>query len=219
MDALGDFWIANSGYDPFRGVDVDGKIVHVDQFTGTQMVITQGGFLKSPYGITYDYLNNKIVVTDMRAFNGQGAVVSIDPSTHNQTLLWGPADANPLIPQQAPLACPMGIVMELLGTFLVTAFTAGVWGCGNAGIYRLDFDNRTQTTVSANPQVSWRIPFGLGIQSDQNLVVGDEGYAAVFRLTPGGQFIAPIPFSEGGYMLSPPGLTIVRPEPPCSSCH
>ena len=189
----GSIYVADSGYDNDRPtINAAGKIIKVDPVSGAQEIIASGSpcnffpanaacqnttsagsYLAHPYGIAIDYTTSPstLVVADMSAFNGQGAIVRIQPVLNGkQTLLWGPATAvpPPQVAQVSPLACPMGITVEPSGNILTTVYTYPVppspslpppaetfYGCAPPGIFRLNLVDNVQEVVNANsPQ--WR---------------------------------------------------------------
>lgn len=197
----GDIYVADSGYDNDRPeINEAGRVIKVNPVTGAQQVIASGApcnsfpaglacrnttsagsYLAHPYGIAVDYtvVPGSLVVADMTAFNGSGAIIRINPSNGAQTLLWGPGSAVPApqVVQESPLGCPMGVTVEPNGNILSTAFTFPVpaapttpapagtyYGCAPPGIFRLDLVNNVQRVVNANAP-EW--------QSNHSYVVGD----------------------------------------------
>src|SRR6185503_20460391 len=94
----------------------------VDSATGNQYLVAQGQYLLHPYGIAVD-VDGNIVASDMSSLGGLGAIIRIDPVTGHQELLWGPASANPIVIQSAPMGCPMGIAVEPSGAILASVFS------------------------------------------------------------------------------------------------
>jgi hypothetical protein len=102
----------------------------------------------------------------MGSFNGQGAIIRIQPVVGGaQTLLLGPSSASPppQVAQSSPLGCPMGVAVEPNGNILTTVFTFPVpptpdvpppagtfYGCAPPGIFRLDLTSNAQAVVNAN---------------------------------------------------------------------
>ncbi len=184
----GFIYVADSGFDDDRPeINEAGKIIRVDPASGAQELIaagtpctvhpadaacqnttSAGAYLAHPYGIAIDYTSTPrtLVVADMSAFNGKGAIIRIQPSVGGtQTLLWGPASASPppQVAQSAPFGCPMGVAVEPNGNILMTVFTFPVpatpqvpppagtfYGCAPPGIFRIDLTSHTQTIVNAN---------------------------------------------------------------------
>ncbi len=77
------------GHDQNFGI---GQVVHVNARTGAQTVISVGGGLVRPAGISLD-ANNQLIVADPYTINPEsadlfdGALISINPATGEQTLL------------------------------------------------------------------------------------------------------------------------------------
>jgi hypothetical protein len=188
----GAIYVADSGYDNDRPtVNEAGRIIKVDPATGAQQLIASGSpctvfpanaaclnttspgsYLSHPYGIAFDNTSSpgSLVVADMSSFDGKGAIIRLQPTPGGtQTLLWGPASADPapLVIQQSPVGCPMGVTVEPTGNLLTSVFSfpippaptvpppAGTfYGCAPPGIYRIDLGNHVQTVVNANAP-SW----------------------------------------------------------------
>jgi hypothetical protein len=184
----GYIYVADSGYDNDRPeINEAGKIIRVDPANGAQVIIaagtpcnvfsgnlpclnttSAGSYLSHPYGIAIDYVRvpGTLVVADMSAFNGKGAIVRIQPVPNGtQTLLWGPSSAVPApqVAQTSPLGCPMGIAVEPNGNLLTTVFTYPVpaspiypappgsyYGCAPPGMFRIDLVNNSQVLVNSN---------------------------------------------------------------------
>jgi hypothetical protein len=184
----GDIYVVDSGYDNDRPeINEAGRIIRVNASTGTQELIaagspctifppgeacqnttSAGAYLAHPYGIAIDYTTSPrtLVVADMSAFNGQGAIIRIVPVPGGaQTLIWGPASASPppQVAQTWPLGCPMGVAVEPTGNLLTTVFTYPVplaplfpspagtfYGCAPPGIFRIDLAQNVQTVVNTN---------------------------------------------------------------------
>ena len=184
----GDIYVADSGYDNDRPeINEGGKIIRVNPASGAQELIavaspcnffpsgaacqnttSPGGYLSHPYGLAIDYTAspNTILVSDMSSFNGQGAIIRIQPIPNGtQTLVWGPASAVPApqVAQLSPVGCPMGIAVEPNGNILATVFTFPVpsvpsipppsgtfYGCAPPGIFRIDLASNVQRVLNAN---------------------------------------------------------------------
>jgi len=184
----GYIYVADSGYDNDRPqINEAGKIIRVDPASGAQEVIASGSpchlfpsgvacqnttsagsYLAHPYGIAIDYTSvpATLVVADMGSFNGQGAIIRIQPVPGGaQELVWGPASASPppQVAQSSRLACPMGVAVEPNGNILTTAFTYPVpstptvpppaetyYSCAPPRIFRLDLTSNVQTVVNIN---------------------------------------------------------------------
>ena len=197
----GYIYVADSGYDNDRPeINEAGKIIRVDPATGVQELIaagsacnffpanaacqnttSAGSYLTHPYGIAIDHaiVPGSIVVADMSSFNGQGAIIRIQPIPNGaQTLLWGPSSAVPApqVPKSSPLGCPMGVAVEPNGNLLTTAFTFPVppsptvpppastfYGCSPPGIFRIDLTTNSQSVLSSNAPL-WQpdSAYGLG---------------------------------------------------------
>src|SRR6266850_1166614 len=243
LDGNGDIFVADSGYaatDPNNPlVNQPGRIIKVDRKTGTQTLWATGGFISHPYGIAFDAGNTGLLyVTDATSFNGQGAIYSLDPANINSPprLVWGPATASPapVVPQSAPMGCPLGITVEATGNLLATAFSYpapppnAIYGCVPPGIFRVDLMARRQVTMIDNnttPPLSWNLPFGIDTEdngtSTGNIIVVDEGLKMVFRLNPTpynpldplASFIAPIPLSRDGFFVTPVNLSLRKTQP------
>src|SRR4029453_16568179 len=121
-----------------------GRIIKVNPVSGAQQLIASGSacnifpsnapcqnttsagsYLAHPYGIAVDYTGvpGTLIVGDMSSFNGKGAIFRLQPVPNGtQTLLWGPSSAvpAPLVSQQSPVGCPMGVAVEPNGNLLKT---------------------------------------------------------------------------------------------------
>lgn len=184
----GYIYVADSGYDFDRpAINEAGKIIRVDPISGAQQLIaagspcttfpanvacqnttSPGSYLSHPYGIAIDdtVVPGSLIVADMSSFNGQGAVIRIQPMPGGaQSLLWGPAAASPApqVVQASPLACPMGVAVEPNGNVLLTSFTFPVppspivpppagtyYGCAPPGVFRIDLSANQQSVVNAD---------------------------------------------------------------------
>jgi PKD repeat protein len=221
-EASGNFIVADSGLNSDKPAlvspGIPGRIIRVDKTTGAQSVIAQGGDIVHPYGVAFDALDMSIVVSDMSSFNGQGAIIRV-PLSGPQQVVWGPAAGSPQVLQSAPFNCPMGITIENTGNILATVFSYFAYGCANPGIFRVDLMNNVQTTVSANPPVGWRLPFGITTEENNNILVVDELLRGIYRLDPTGQFAGQTPLSgqdqpaTPNYLASPVGITVPRFQP------
>jgi streptogramin lyase len=60
--------------------DAAGKVVRVDPGTGEQTLITAGGSLVNTHGIAIEPTGN-LLVADNAAFDGNGGVIRMDPTT------------------------------------------------------------------------------------------------------------------------------------------
>lgn len=216
FDSMGQAYIIDTGFDPSKSLDVPGRVLKVNRSTGALTLVAQGGNIVHPYGLAIDN-NDNVVITDMSSFGGQGAVLQIDPSNGQQTVLWGPASVSPTptVIQAPPLGCPMGITVEQSGNIVVTSFTypgapaPPVYGCSPAGIFRLNLATGAQEALSTNPPVSWQVPFGIDTEVNNNIIVADELWSAVYRLTPGGQFLN-APLTQYGYLQVPVNLQVIK---------
>ena len=215
----GHIYVADSGYDNDRPqINEAGKIIRVDPASGAQEIIASGSpchlfpsgvacqnttsagsYLAHPYGIAIDYTSvpATLVVADMGSFNGQGAIIRIQPVPGGaQELVWGPASASPppQVAQSSPLACPMGVAVEPNGNILTTAFTYPVpstptvpppagtyYGCAPPGIFRLDLTNNVQTVVNTNAP-PWVPDHTYAVGS----VIHDQGLNYVHRVVTAG---------------------------------
>jgi len=184
----GAIYVADSGYDQDRPeINEPGKIIRVNPASGAQELIaagsactifpanaacqnttSAGSYIAHPYGIAIDYSTTPatLVVADMSAFNGKGAIIRIQTTPGGtQTLLWGPSTASPApqVAQTSPLGCPMGVAVEPNGNILTSAFTFPVpaspvapppagtfYGCAPPGVFRIDLAAHTQSIVTAN---------------------------------------------------------------------
>jgi hypothetical protein len=140
---------------------------------------TAGQYLNHPFGIGVDTGSGKLLVSDMSAFGGRGAIVSINPEdlptdpegnpvTTNQnlpqTLIWGPDNpiAQPLVRHADPqhiYGCPMGITVEQNGNILASVFAIPfdsnpvppfVYGCSVSGIFRVNLANNAQEVLTSS---------------------------------------------------------------------
>ena len=215
----GYIYVADSGYDNDRPqINEAGKIIRVDPASGGQEIIASGSpchlfpagvacqnttaagsYLAHPYGIAIDYTSvpATLVVADMGSFNGQGAIIRIQPVPGGaQELVWGPASASPppQVAQSSRLACPMGVAVEPNGNILTTAFTYPVpstptvpppagtyYGCAPPGIFRLDLTSNVQTVVNINAP-RWVPDHTYAVGS----VIHDQGLNYVHRVVTAG---------------------------------
>lgn len=231
VDSMGKIYTADSGLDPAKSYHTGGGVYQVDRTTGALTLIASGlanGVeIVHPYGIAVDDDDN-IILADMSSYNlppghsisdhgsGLGAVIRINPTSGNRFVIWGPPVSSPQIPQTTPLACPMGISVEQSGNILITAFTypdppaPPVYGCTPPGVYRLNLTTNSQEVLASNHNgtASWKIPFGIDTEANNNIIVGDEGWSAVFRLTPTGSFIwSPVACCDPGWNVNAPWVS------------
>jgi hypothetical protein len=201
-------------------VNTPGQIVQINRTSGTQTVHASGGNIVHPFGLAYDAVNMTLYASDMSAFGGQGGIFSI-PSSGQQIVVWGPASANPVAVQQAPMGCPLGLAYDGSNdSILATVFAypalppQNVYGCVPPGIFRVHLGSGTPGSGSQVPgsvSAGWSLPFGIAVEPNPSntILVVDEGLNGIYRLSSSGSFIFG---SADGSVACTPG-----PVSPCGS--
>src|SRR5207244_1605636 len=64
-----------------------GTLTRVNPNTGSTQLLTQAGFLVSPWGVAVDGLGNIFIADDQTGPNQQGAIIRVNPLTGAQTIL------------------------------------------------------------------------------------------------------------------------------------
>ena len=178
----------NAG-DPAGSSGTPSSIIRVDPFTGSQTVLSSGGYLHSVFGIAVAP-NGEIFVTSA----GYRQVVRIDPVTGAQSV----------VSSGGLFVSLRGIVMDASGQLYV----ADADQTGPGRVIRVDPSMGSQTTVSSGG--NFYDPTGIVLDDNGNIIVADNGNfdagigAAVIRVDPvtGAQTVV----SSGGDFISPGGI-------------
>jgi sugar lactone lactonase YvrE len=217
-----------------------GAIIRVDPHTGSQTIVSSGGYFADPYPIALEQ-NGTILVGEWNP--GEGAsgapssIIRVDPTTGSQTILSsggylhtvaGIAVApngdifatsagyqeivrvDPVTGAQSIVSAGglfvslRGIVMDASGQLYV----ADTYQTAPGRIIRVDPSTRAQTTVSSGG--NFLDPTGIVLDDNGNIIISDNGNtdarfgAAVIRVDPltGAQTV----IASGGDFVSPAGI-------------
>jgi hypothetical protein len=238
-DGGGNFIVTDTGWDPTtpyptsankRNLNTQGRVLRIDKTTFAVTVLWQAAPLANPFGIALDPNDFSIIVSDMNAYNHQGAIFRI-PSVGNPIVVWGPSGNGQQVTQTSSYNCPLGITVLATGDILATVFNyINLYGCaqprpvsGNTGnIFRVDIAHGQQVPFVNIANFDWLMfPFGITQEASQNVLFVDEGNDGVYRLDLNGNIVpclAPCASAtwDSGLVLSggfPPGT---RPGVPNS---
>jgi len=203
-DASGNFIVTDTGWDPttpYPGrapLNQPGRVLLIDKTTGAVSVLAQGSPIAHPFGVAVDPVDTSIVVSDMSAYNDQGAIFRIPSGGGNLNTVWGPAGTG-LVVQNGGINCPMGVTVEPTANILATVFNVQnrTYGCLQAGgsggaIFRVNLAANTQDDFATPNTIDqfghsfgWLIrPFGITVEATRNVLFVDEYYGGIYRLDP-----------------------------------
>ncbi len=157
----------------------DGSIVRVDPATGAQSLVSRGGRLVDPAGLTLA-ADGTILVIDNVGFAGEPELLRIDPAAGAQTV----------VSSGDKLCYPFGVAVERGGSILVTDFGSPPGQSGscpvNLGqVLRVNPNSGAQSTLAAGGTLL-RNPFGIAVAPDGGVLVVNQtgGAAAVMSVHP-----------------------------------
>lgn len=177
----GDILVVDEG-----GSGVRGKIIRVDPVTGAQTVVSEGGLLQIPSGITVDAAG-QILVTDSYGCGSPEAVcavIRIDPTTGTQAV----------VSQFGLFTSPFGIAVDGQGQIVVTQSRSA-----STGVLRVDPATGAQTIVTGEGFISDAV--GVAVAAPGQLIVTNGGQgipAAVISVDPTTGVQTPIAIGPGG---------------------
>jgi PKD domain len=163
----------------------DGRIIRVDPVSGRQSVVTQGGHLVDPAGLTLGP-DGLIYVVENVGTSGSPGVVSVNPATGAQAL----------VTQGGQLCYPFGIALASDGALLVTSYgdfsdaTTTVNCAHDFGtLIRINLATKAQSILSRNAP-EWgnlfRNPLGVTVEpGGRILIVNQNGGTALVAVDPG----------------------------------
>jgi len=164
---LGDILVTESVGSATSGI-VGGGVIQVNPNTGAQTLISSGGNLVNPFGITLDAAG-QIIVADSAALGGGGAVIRIDPTTGAQTV----------VSSGGNFVNPRGVAIDTAGQIIVVD--------SSGAVIRIDPTTGAQTVVSSGGE--FVNPFGIVIDTAGDLLITDPdalrgGQGGVIRVDP-----------------------------------
>lgn len=152
----GELLVADSA--AFSQTRNSGGVIRVDPATGAQTIVSEGGWLVTPHGVTVDSAG-RILVVDVNAFGGPGGVVRINPANGAQTV----------VSREGFFSTPVGIDVEADGDIVVADDDA--FG-GRGGVIRVDPNTGAQSIVSSGG--AFVDPYGLGVRAGGAILVADQ---------------------------------------------
>ena len=159
--------------------DSNGAILKFDSRSGAMTVLASGWPLVRPFAIAVD-AEGRVFVTD----TGLDAVVRIDPAT-------GAKEIVAYIPGQ-----PFGLVVNDHGDIFVV---------NGEAILRIDSDTHKITLVADSSGPFIRVPLGIALAPDGNLLVADASRCVVkVDVNNGAQTLITI----GQFLVQPVGITL-----------
>ncbi len=162
----------------------DGRIIRVDPVSGQQSVVTQGGHLVDPAGLTLAP-DGLIYVVENVGTSGSPGVISVNPATGAQAV----------VTQGGELCYPFGIATGPGRSLLVTSYGdfsdgATVVNCVHdfGALIRVDLATKAQSILSRNAP-EWgnlfRNPLGVTVEpGGRILVVNQNGGTALVAVDP-----------------------------------
>lgn len=170
--------------------------IRVDSGTGAKSIVSSGGNLLSPRGVTIDSAGN-IIVADAKGFGGNGGIVRIDPGSGAQTV----------VSTGGNFKDPVGITIDGNGDYIV-ADVNSFGSPGNGAIIKVNPVSGAQTVISSGG--FFVNPTGIVIDASGDILVADSdavsAQGAILRVnaTTGAQSV----ISSGGNFVTPRGIAI-----------
>jgi hypothetical protein len=195
----------------------DGRVIRVDPATGTQSLVSQGGELVDPAGITVAPDGTLFVVENVGVGPAQDpAVIRIDPATGAQSVLT----------RGGNLCYPFGIAREPSGNLIVTDFGDLVVGGSTQINCPQDFGSVVRVAPAGgqsllsfndvpNPGNLLRGVFGAAVEASGGILVVNQtgAQAAVAAINPtNGSQTAVTPNSSPGDAFELPQRVAVLPD-------
>jgi hypothetical protein len=203
-DSSGNFIVTDTGWDPTTAypgripLNQPGRVVLIDKSSGAVSVLAQGSPIAHPFGVAVDPVDTSIVVSDMSAYDNQGAIFRMPSGGGNPITVWGPAGTGVVV-QKWSVNCPMGVTVEPTANILATIFNVqnGTYGCSQVGgsggaIFRVNLGTNTQDDFATPDTIdqfghnfAWLTrPLGITVEATENVLFVDEYYGGVYRLDP-----------------------------------
>ncbi|MEA2143987.1 MAG: hypothetical protein QOI64_2417, partial [Solirubrobacteraceae bacterium] len=173
------------------------RVIRIDRNSGTQTVLSAGGSLNSPRGISLAP-NGSITVADQNAFGGPGGLISIDPASGTQTpIATGGSFADPaglaIVPNQLPIAAfsvsPDPPLIKRSTTFDASS-SKDIDGAIGAYHWDLDGNGTYETPTGSNPlaqhtfDVVGAVKVGLRVVDDQGAATDVVRNFQVYDIAP-----------------------------------
>lgn len=202
VEADGNILVSDTPIAPC-GCSTVGAVIRVEPTTGTQTLLSSGGYLNNPKGMTVEADGN-ILVADLGTFESAASnakLIRIDPTTAAQTL----------VSSHGLLTSPYGVAVEADGNILIVDADAF---SGYGAILRANPGTGGQTPVSYKG--FFIDPVSIALEADGNILVLDRFAAsgAVIRVDPktGTQTIVSSGLNvvrTGGSTSRPSGMAVV----------
>lgn len=183
--------LVHKNYNPrlFRGIqpgtvvytDSNAAILEYDPSTGQRSLISKGGLLKHPYGITL-LENSDVLVGD----TGAQSLIRIDKDSGQQSLF----------AQNSTLGFPFGITTDKHGD---------IWVANGEALVRVDKDTAATRTISSGQL--FLAPIGVAVGEDNTAYIADAVSRIIKVNTHTGEQTL---LSSGGYLVNPIGIVTVQ---------